>query len=271
MDGPSTKYDDVNGEVEVLERDHNEVPPRIESVLDVDDEDEILIDDVERFLRDLEHKMTSGQSLTRRRWWAKKEYKINDNALQRYEAIIRGTWRVETTSFAALTERRDHYRQLYMEIYRREMDIGPNGEYLGDSKTALKAVDAMTKLDGLTAPDVTVSISAGAVGSSTVEQLTNRTRQRTQELLQVMRERATKHAMAISGKIADHAAQTSLNESGAEAAYASTVKEIDGMKVIQRDESDFELSRRGAPYEREPVNHDDPLEAPSPRVMGVVR
>lgn len=145
---------------------------------------------------ELERMMLTGHSRVACRQWAKTTHGLDLATYRRYESIIQATWKLEGTTHYAITQRRDELRAMYREIYFRAMS--PNQDVEPNLIVALKTVDSMAKLDGLAMPDVAVQInqSVGTDGTpnTTTTQLTNRTRERTMELLRLARERAEKHA-----------------------------------------------------------------------------
>lgn len=167
---------------------------------------EALLDDdtrpIERFLLDLESKLLRGGSLIQIRAWARREHGIKGDSFDRYVQITKATWKIETLSPKTLTDRRDESRQLYREIYREALvaaEIEP--KHLG---IALKAVEAMDRLDGLSTPDITINVGAQAdLSASTQEELTNKTRERTMLLIHEMQRRAERHAASAARSIED--------------------------------------------------------------------
>lgn len=187
------------------------------------DEDTILIDadpldtlldagkhPLENFITELETRLIRGEMSTsmKLRIWAKRQYGVDNAQLQRYTSVIRGSWRLEGTSVFVADQRRNELRQYYMEIYRETMNEG-------DSKNlalALKTIDAMAKLDGLAMPDVTVNVTAANQMPQSEQELTNKVRERTQLLLQTMRERAEKHASMTTRAIVEKRAEKKQDE-----------------------------------------------------------
>jgi hypothetical protein len=146
---------------------------------------------VENFLSELEQKLLSGESATKLRIWAKRSYGVDNAAYKRWINVIRSSWVLEGTTTFVAQQRRDELRMMYREIYRESL-LGGGDDEPRNLGIALKALDSMAKLDGLTAPDVAIQINNAH--PATAGELTNRTRARTQELLMLMRERAERHA-----------------------------------------------------------------------------
>lgn len=168
---------------------------------------------VESFMVELESQMLTGHSSLSRRRWASTQG-VDRASLKRFEEIIRGTWTVESTTHYVLTQRRDELRQMYREVWSRAMSPGDvvtkSGEVVPappDLMVALKTVDSLAKLDGLAMPDVAVQINNGASVSgernATTTQLTNRTRERTMELLRAAHDRAQKHSEKTTRALTD--------------------------------------------------------------------
>ena len=157
---------------------------------------------LENFITDLEQRMIAGESVFKTRRWAMRDYKIGKELFDRYTQIIRGTWALEGTTSWVLSARRDELRQMYRRVYNEAMESEEPQLYV-----AIKAVDSMAKLDGLHAPEVTVNVDArgqpGAAETAKSPELTNRLRQRTQELMQLMMARAERHAASATKAITE--------------------------------------------------------------------
>lgn len=175
-------------------RDYAALPDGTE-VLDSDEQP------VETFLVELERMLLTGHSLLEVKRWATRELGLSLSTFERYVEILRGTWRLETTTHFALQQRRDELRAMYRHVYHRAMD-----DEAPELLIALKAIDSMSKLDGLAMPDVAVQVNqtvSDGVANQTVTQLTNKTRERTMELLRLARERAEKHAERTTKTLTD--------------------------------------------------------------------
>lgn len=167
---------------------------------------------VETFLVELERQMLTGHSPMSRRNWARTQG-VEGQSFRRYEEIIRGTWAVEGTTHFALQQRRDELRQMYRQIWFEAMNPGDvvtkSGDVVDgapDLMVALKTIDSLAKLDGLVMPDVAVQINNAAAAErvdQTRAQLTNKTRERTMQLLQTARERAERHALKTTRAITE--------------------------------------------------------------------
>lgn len=230
-----------------LEDDEDEDPSRT----DADEALDALIDGVnktlENFLVAMEQRLLNGQSIIATRIWARKNHNVDAKSYARYLDIIRGTWRLEGTTLFVIQTRRDEYRAMYREIYReaREGAMREDGIDARALAVGLKALDAMAALDGLTSPDVTVQInqmiaqSQGSTGLSQPDkvELTNRVRERTQLLLQTMRDRAVQHS-------------------------AMATRAVQGIQGVRARERGHESSEGTL---------EDPLVVPSSGVMGVVK
>ena len=197
----------------------------------VDDQINALLDQtvfpIENFLAEFEQRLLAGQSGISLRQWCKKHYGVKHKEFVKYLNVIRTSWKIETTTSFAREHRRDDLRAKYNEIYRRAL-------LLQDEDTALlismKALGEISKLDGMTMPDVAVTINNVGTSPQTNQELTNRTRERTQKLLMLMKERSERHA-------------------------AQTTRSLIALQ-------DAKNANPG---------QSDPLEAPSPQVMGVVK
>lgn len=164
---------------------------------------------LENFLSELETRLLNGQSIIRNRIWAKKNFKIDAKSFARYLDIIRGTWNLEGTSLFVMQTRRNEYRAMYRDIALEARSGAKRDDGTVDAKAlavSLKALDSMAQLDGMTSPEVSIQInqmlSQNGHDMSKAE-LTNKVRERTQILLQTMRDRSVQHAAIATRAIAD--------------------------------------------------------------------
>jgi len=241
-------------------------PPELTAEQQARREQDQLLDDLlddkkfplESYLTDLEAMMTSGETPLKRRLWSRRKG-VDHKDWLRYESMIRGTWNVEGTTLFVYLQRREELRQQYQQIYRD--CLLPVDDHPAQLGIALKAVDSMAKLDGFIGPDVQVSLHANAAAISasgmtatdTKAELTNRTRERAQELFAAMRQRAENHAARVTASIV-------AKQNGAPLARVvdvqSTIRQTPGQNT-----SGVEIS-----------GHDgDLMDAPSQRVMSVVQ
>lgn len=191
-------------DVEVLEFNDPEVPLSTHPELSEAVQQEMAsleADDfpVENLLVDLEELMVRGKGRCRRRDFCKKKYGVNRDTVERFEKFIRGLWTIEGTSSFVLQRRRDEYREMYRVIYEDAVD--PRSKHY-DPKLAAKVVDSMAELDGIRLGNVNL-VTVGAGVNQGQAQLTNQTRQRTQELLNLMKIRAETHAVNTTSRIQD--------------------------------------------------------------------
>lgn len=176
--------DDDADEEEVYE------PPAKRRMLHVDDltEDEIETriemllsgDRIEEFLVELERKIIVGATWRARRLWAKTEYNVDEETVNKVEALIRHGHRIQMIDHSSVFSKREDLRQKYLLIFHDTMEAG-------DYKNANKALDSLAKLDGLIGPDVHNNLNITVPGSTDV---TSQTRDRIQQLFNRMRELA---------------------------------------------------------------------------------
>jgi len=190
---------------------------------------------VEKFMAELEVKLLRGEPKFRVRTWARREHGINSTDFARFEGVLRATWRLEGTTYFVMQQQRDELRQMYLEIYRESLQKASEEPKL--MQVALNAIEAISKLYGLVGPNVAVQINTGPMADMTKDQLTNKTREQTMILLQKMKERAELRSQKMTEKLMP--------------ARIPTMEELNAEGVI--------------------IEKLDELEAPSPRVMGVVR
>jgi hypothetical protein len=194
---------------------------------------------IEKFIIDLEERMRLGHSYMSNAKWARVRG-IDSKSFRQYVDVIRGTWRLEGATVFATHQKRDEYRQMYRVIFADSAQYARETGCPKNRAIALKAVDAMAKLDGLMAPDVTVNVDArgadarGYAGS--LQNLTNKTRERTQQLLMMMRERAEKHAEKTQRAlttIATRAAETQPMDREAPTPVSTVAEVENGGAVVE--------------------------------------
>lgn len=195
---------------------------------------------VERFIVELETRMTHGATYMSNARWARTQG-VDGESFRRYVDVVRGMWRLEGATVFGTHQKRDEYRELYRTIFTDSVEYAKATGCPKNRAIALKAVDAMAKLDGLMAPDVTVNVDArgadarGYAGS--LQNLTNKTRERTQQLLMMMRERAEKHAEKTQRAlttIATRAAETQPMDRQAPTPVSTVTEVENGGAVVER-------------------------------------
>lgn len=133
-------------------------------------------DRTEEFLVELERRMIAGYTYRQRRTWAKAEYSIGEDAVNKIEALIRHGQKLESIAPMAIATKREQRRQQYLLVYQRAMEVD-------DFKNAIKALDSLCKLEGLMAPDTTLNVNVQA-------DITSQTREKVAGLFNRMRELA---------------------------------------------------------------------------------
>jgi hypothetical protein len=141
---------------------------------------------VEQFVEELERMMIAGHSQTSLRSWAMRAYSVDLSMLTRFQDMIRKSWTLESQTIGQIRARRDHLRVQYYKVYEQSMNYG---QFL----SAVKALDSIAKLDGLSAPDV--NLTQVNIGEGTYQgQITNGVRERIQKLVETMHLRAEQRA-----------------------------------------------------------------------------
>lgn len=144
---------------------------------------------VERFVEQLEQMMIAGHSQMSLRRWAMTSFSVDDAMLTRFQDMVRRSWTLESQTVGQIRVRRDNLRLKYLEVYEAAMHAE---KFL----PAVKALDSIAKLDGLTEPDVNLNqINFNGVQGSHPGQITNGVRARIQELSETMRLRAEQRAL----------------------------------------------------------------------------
>ena len=150
---------------------------------------------VEQFVEDLESMMIAGHSNASIRRWAMQYHHVDAKTLVTFIDLVKKSWAIECQTIAQTKIRRDHLRVRYLETYDAAM---ADGEYL----PAVKALDSIAKLDGLTSPDVNLTQVMNVGSGSYPGQITSGVRERIQSLAETMRLRAEQRAIS-SGKVID--------------------------------------------------------------------
>lgn len=128
----------------------------------------------EKFMLLLERRMIEGHSDVTNQHWATVELGVPLESFERLKALILRSWKLEARTYEAICGERDKVRVGYWEIYRRALEKEKLGE-------ALRALDAIARLDGLDQPSqIAVTIGQGAI--------TNQARETIASLLGRMRE-----------------------------------------------------------------------------------
>lgn len=152
---------------------------------------------VERFVEELEQMMIAGHSINSIRRWAMTSYSVDDSMLTRFRDMIERSWALERQTVGQIKRRRDHLRLKYLQVFEAAM----NAEKF---MPAVKALDSIAKLDGLTDPDVNLTQInvASQIQGTYPGQITNGVRERIQKLMETMRLRAEQRALR-NGQIID--------------------------------------------------------------------
>lgn len=141
---------------------------------------------VEAFAEELERMMIAGHSHYSIKRWAMTAYNVDQGILSRFQEMIRKSWTLESQTIGQVRVRRDHLRVQYYKVYEESMKYG---QFL----SAVKALDSVAKLDGLTAPDV--NLTQVNIGEGSYQgQITNGVRERIQKLVETMHQRAEQRA-----------------------------------------------------------------------------
>lgn len=143
---------------------------------------------VEQFVEELERLMLAGHSFSSIRHWAMREYSVDKDMLNQLMQMVRQTWALESQTVAQTKIRRDHLRVRYFEVFEAAMASG-------DFLPAVKALDSVAKLDGLTSPDVNLTQVNVNSGGAYTGQITSGVRERIAQLADTMRLRAEQRSL----------------------------------------------------------------------------
>lgn len=147
---------------------------------------------LEQFVEELERMMIAGHSIVSIRRWAMLGYRVDSEQLTRFQEMVKRSWALESQTMGQIRARRDALRVRYYDVYERAMK---QEKFI----PAIKALDSIAKLDGLTAPDVTLNqINVGGSGDASGQKpvsITNGVRDRIQQLAETMRLRAEQRAI----------------------------------------------------------------------------
>lgn len=141
-------------------------------------------DRTEEFLVELERRMICGYSYSSRRRWARMEYNVSMETVDKIEALIKRGWNLQEIDKNAFTKR-DQQRQRYLYVFQRCVETD-------DMRNAIKALDGLSKIEGLASDTVVNNFNQTNVITSAnrerIVQLMNRAR----ELASTNRETITK-------------------------------------------------------------------------------
>src|SRR5579885_539875 len=100
---------------------------------------------VREFVLELEQKMLKGSSSQVCASWAKEHYGLNEEEFKKMEALVLHIWSEGGVRVENFIEKRDKHRARYTDLYVKALESGKLG-------VALRALDAMSRMDGFDAP-----------------------------------------------------------------------------------------------------------------------
>lgn len=144
-------------------------------------------DSTEEFLVELEQKMILGVGKAHRIIWARNTYDVDTETLNAIEALIRQGHKLELLEVMSIATKRFKQVQRHMLVFQRAMEAE-------DYKEANKALENISKIEGLMAPDTNVNVNISATAD-----VTSKTRERIAQLQETAYRRFKERQETIKG------------------------------------------------------------------------
>lgn len=110
-------------------------------------------------LKELEQRMLKGYASHVNSEWMENEYKIEKDQFRKFEALVLHIWSESGVRVENFVEQRDKHRARYTDIYVKALESGKLA-------TALRALDAISRMDGFDAPQqVNVNLNGRMITS----------------------------------------------------------------------------------------------------------
>lgn len=152
-----------------------ELDARVEMIISGDRMEDLLIG--------LEQRLLTGQTRYQRYSWAKRDYDVDWPIIKEIETLIRAGWKLEQLEPVSMMEKRHKQVLRHMVVFNRAME-------LDDLKEANKALENISKIEGLMMPDTNVHVNIQA-------DVTSKTRERIQSLVERAKEKFTERQKII--------------------------------------------------------------------------